>query len=759
MRSLCLALISWVLLLPARPALAEEPASPASEPQRLQRLHGLAELWGEARYRHPTLASHDLDWDAALLAALPKVEAARSREDYARALQQMLDTLGDPATHIEPWDSRENAARPAPSPRPLQAWEKGEVLALNLAAISAPGGLSRFDPAYGPLVESLKKARAVVVDLRARAITDPRGPYRMVDAVDLIAPQLFQGELHTPAQRMVRRDGYRSQIGIPVGYGVAFTEYSEDVVTGLAHPGPRAIVFLFDRDTAVPAVALALQQRGFARIISEGDLGESTGGEKLEVKLPEGLTASVRVSEFTVPLRADVRLPERAAGDTSDAPLQSALDLARRGWKVPAQAPRPEPLPRALWKPDKRYEESPYPSRALRQLAAIRAWNVIRLFHPTVELFEHDWNQMLEHFLPKFEAARDSREYALTVAELSTWVQDGHVYLRDHPDIVQLWGDFSAPMVAIELDGKVVVLEVLVPSAAPGLQVGDVVDAIDGEPLATRLQRLAPYVTASTAAHRSFQLLKRAFGGREGSTSTLTVRGEDGKARQVSMTRSRDNFKKEYTEHDPAFRVLPGNVGYIHLGYLHAAEVPEVFAQLKGTRALVLDLRGYPQGVVPAMAPYLNTQHATFSNIALWNVVEGASQDVHFQMRQTVPQAEVPVYRGRTVTLIDERTISQAESAGLILEAVNGTTLVGSPTAGADGDTTDFSLPGGITFVFSGAEIRHANGAQLQCLGIQPHLRVRPTLEGLRAGRDEVLEAALRLLEAPLPPSASSPSR
>jgi C-terminal processing protease CtpA/Prc len=187
--------------------------------------------------------------------------------------------------------------------------------------------------------------------------------------------------------------------------------------------------------------------------------------------------------------------------------------------------------------------------------------------------------------------------------------------------------------------------------------------------------------------------------------------------------------------------------------------VPEVFAQLKDTRALVLDLRGYPQGVVPAMAPYLNTQHATVSNIALWNVVEGTSEDLHFQMRQTVRQAEVPVYRGRTVTLIDERTISQAESAGLILEAVNGTTFVGSPTAGANGDTTDFSLPGGITFIFSGAEIRHANGAQLQCLGIQPHLQVRPTLEGLRAGRDEVLEAALRLLEAPQSPSPSSPSR
>jgi C-terminal processing protease CtpA/Prc len=746
-----LTLAIWAALFFPGAVLAQGPASPAPEAQRLQRLRGLAELWGEVRYRHPTLASGDIDWDAALLAALPKVEAARSREDYARALQGMLDTLGDPATHLEPWDSQARA-RPAPSSRPLHSWEKGDLLAINLGVVSVPGGLSPFDAAYTKLIADMKKARAVVVDMRARAFTDPRAPFRMQSALELIAPHLFQGELRTPAQRMVRRAGYRSQFGIPSGYTMEFVEGSEDVVTGEARPGPRAVVFLFDTATSIPAVALALQQQGLARIVSEGELSQGAGAERLEVKPGEGLTAWVRASEFTVPLRADVRVPERPAGDTSDAPVQAALKLARRGWKRPASVPRPEPLPRALWRPDSRYEESPYPaSRALRQLAAIRVWTVIRLFHPTLELFEKDWDGALAHFLPKFEAARDAREYALAAAEMTTWIQDGHVYLRDHPEIIQLWGDFSSPVVLFDLEGKAVVVEVLVPSAAPGLQVGDVLEAIDGEPIATRLQRLAPYVTASTTEHRRFQLLRRALGGREGSTSTLTVRGADGKARQVPMTRSRDNFEKQYTERGPAFRLLPGNVGWVQLGLMRASDVPAVLEQARKARALVLDLRGYPQGVVPAMAPALNTRNAKYSHLSLWNVVEGPYKDTSFHARGPVPRADVPLYRGRTVTLIDERTISQAESAGLMLEAVNGTTFVGSPSAGANGDISDFSLPGGLTVIFSGAEIRHSDGGQLQCLGIQPQVRVRPTLEGLRAGRDEVLEAALRLLEAPAP--------
>ena len=39
--------------------------------------------------------------------------------------------------------------------------------------------------------------------------------------------------------------------------------------------------------------------------------------------------------------------------------------------------------------------------------------------------------------------------------------------------------------------------------------------------------------------------------------------------------------------------------------------------------------------------------------------------------------------------LIDERTIGQAEHAGLFLEAANKTAFIGSPSAGADGEVNE----------------------------------------------------------------------
>ena len=113
-----------------------------------------------------------------------------------------------------------------------------------------------------------------------------------------------------------------------------------------------------------------------------------------------------------------------------------------------------------------------------------------------------------------------------------------------------------------------------------------------------------------------------------------------------------------------------------------------------------------------------------------------------------LPATAKPRYHGRTVVLVDERTLSQAEHTVLFFEAANQTRIVGSPTMGANGDVTNVVLPGDVTVYFTGQAVRHADGRVLQRTGIIPEIPVRPTLKGIRAGHDEVLERALRYLHS-----------
>jgi C-terminal processing protease CtpA/Prc len=175
-----------------------------------------------------------------------------------------------------------------------------------------------------------------------------------------------------------------------------------------------------------------------------------------------------------------------------------------------------------------------------------------------------------------------------------------------------------------------------------------------------------------------------------------------------------------------------------------------MFETFKGARGIIFDMRGYPQGTAWHIAPRLcqkpNTVGALFERpVAMWphGSAESGEQRVTYMFEQIIPPLSGWVYTNRTVMLIDERTISQAEHTGLFFEAANGTTFVGSRSNGANGDVTNIVLPGGIRVGFSGQAVKHSDGRQLQRIGLIPHVEVKPTIQGIRSGRDEVLERAI----------------
>lgn len=73
--------------------------------------------------------------------------------------------------------------------------------------------------------------------------------------------------------------------------------------------------------------------------------------------------------------------------------------------------------------------------------------------------------------------------------------------------------------------------------------------------------------------------------------------------------------------------------------------------------------------------------------------------------------------------------------------------VVGSQTAGTDGNITEFTLPGGVAAQMTTLGEYYPDGRETQRVGIVVDVEVHPTVEGLRQGRDEVLEKAIQLIE------------
>src|SRR5687767_13237673 len=77
------------------------------------------------------------------------------------------------------------------------------------------------------------------------------------------------------------------------------------------------------------------------------------------------------------------------------------------------------------------------------------------------------------------------------------------------------------------------------------------------------------------------------------------------------------------------------------------------------------------------------------------------------------------------------------------LQATGRAIVFGSQTAAADGNITNIELPGPLIATFTGLGVFYPDGRATQRIGIVPDVHVTPTIAGLSAGRDEVLEAAL----------------
>jgi C-terminal processing protease CtpA/Prc len=111
-----------------------------------------------------------------------------------------------------------------------------------------------------------------------------------------------------------------------------------------------------------------------------------------------------------------------------------------------------------------------------------------------------------------------------------------------------------------------------------------------------------------------------------------------------------------------------------------------------------------------------------------------------------------PHYWGKVVILVDEVSLSQAEYTTMAFRAAPHAVVVGSSTSGNDGNVSPVALPGGLRTMISGIGVFYPNKRPTQRIGIVPDVEVKPTIAAIRAGRDEVLEEALRQIlgrEAP----------
>ena len=307
--------------------------------------------------------------------------------------------------------------------------------------------------------------------------------------------------------------------------------------------------------------------------------------------------------------------------------------------------------------------------------------------------------------------------------------------------IVEPSNDALPPMRLEWIDGSL-----LVAHCDPGapVHVGDRVVEIDGAPAAEWAAHAVKTGPGARDDTRRRIALTLALLGPAGSAIELDVAERNGDAvRPVTVVRR--TFPG--VEQNP--RELEPGVFYLDpAAYDDSTLIPVLQGALSGARAVIVDYRSLgARGLHRHLGSFLSGPAPGITRLVPAPRLPD-QQDMAFKNSPALIVANTPHLPAKLIILVDSATRSDPELDVAFAKRMGFATIVGETTAGAAGPASfyDFTDDGrALMAMWTGTGTTLDGVLPLFGRGVEPHVAVSPTAAGLAQGRDEVLEAALKL--------------
>lgn len=394
------------------------------------------------------------------------------------------------------------------------------------------------------------------------------------------------------------------------------------------------------------------------------------------------------------------------------------------------------------------YADQPLPDAGYRILSLLRYWNMIEYWFPYRNQIDGSWDAVLGEFLPRVVNADTPDAYRLVLFALVTRIQDTHANLWSDLEVRPPRGTCRWPVALRFVEGRATVTSLLRgKEQGGGLEVGDVFTQVDGQSVESLIKAWSPLYSASNQAKRLSGIVQNLPRGACGESEVVVSR--KGKSQTLTLERlsGLDDTPPSHDRPGKTFQLLTPDVAYLKLSTVQVDDTNRYLNRAAGTQGIIIDIRNYPaEFVVFALGSHFVQKPTPFARFTLGNL----SNPGTFTWTEPITLTPSrPSYGGKIVILVDESSLSQAEYTALAFRAAPNAVVIGSTTAGADGNVSPIPLPGGVETLISGIGVFYPDKRPTQQVGIVPDIVAAPTLGGVREGRDEVLESALRYVLGP----------
>jgi C-terminal processing protease CtpA/Prc len=392
-------------------------------------------------------------------------------------------------------------------------------------------------------------------------------------------------------------------------------------------------------------------------------------------------------------------------------------------------------------------------NRFTRLAGVASAWGIFQHFYPYFDAIDCDWDAALLAGLRQASEATDEIAYLHTLQELIAKLQDGHgnVMRQDTR------GRSIFPLLLAWAGDELVVIQKM-QGVPDEVAVGDVVESIDGRTAKKCYADVSQRISAATEGwRRSAATNQMAIFMKTSEMPSVVLRrpkqdGTLGDPFTVQLQRvgaMPANFSA-LKRPDNGTELAPGIV-YFNLDGANSDALKAAMPVLDRAQGIVFDVRGYPGDAAldvirrlidePVQSARWNIPIVTLPDREGWKWNETG----RWLIEPLAPRWAKPV-----VFMTDGRAISYAESVMGIIEHYHLGEIVGSTTAGTNGNVNPFMLPGNYVIYWTGMKVLKHDGSQHHGIGILPTVPIEPTAAGIAAGRDEVLEKAIEVVKQTL---------
>lgn len=402
------------------------------------------------------------------------------------------------------------------------------------------------------------------------------------------------------------------------------------------------------------------------------------------------------------------------------------------------------------FKNENAYSSMPYPDEGFRLLSLFRYWNMINYFFPYKNLMDKDWDIKLREYIPIFLNAKNELEYEFATLQIIGDIQDTHANLWEGANKVNEWkGKYYPPIHVLFIEEKLVITDYYNTELKDkiGLKIGDIITKINGIIIEQIIKEKSRYYPASNTPTQLRDISADILRSNSNEIEvTFISEKSDNQTTKLKLypKDSLDIYHWYRKSNDKSFKILDNNIGYITLQTIKEGDIPEIKDTFKDTKGIIIDIRNYPSYFVPfSLGSYFVSSPTPFVKFTTGNIDNPG--EFTFTKNLEIP-SQGKTYKGKLVVLLNELSQSQAEYTAMAFKAGANTTIIGSTTAGADGNISTILLPGGLRTMISGIGVYYPNGQETQRVGIVPDIEVKPTVEGIRAGKDELLEKAIEVI-------------